>query len=412
MAGLVGVVCIAVLLLCIWMFPGLFNNPALTNPLPSDPSGTGQQDPTNSLGANQQILTVTELCPLVFNMADFYSMPTDFMWPIGSFTVNLNKEQLRAVLPNLNLTLSAFVVYANNGSFLSLRVNETQIIDGIEYPGTTYGASLQTEIQVGLIFEDCIVVPQSVPEVSVVHETPVMVYMTPENPNYMRMRFRADFELDAVVYRVEIHDSVENGPGRLTEIVNTLILGGGANLDVLANPVIPELDTVLLTLSSARLDPVFGQFVPLTIPDGYDLNIAYRLQNAQSDVLLISIIKPDNTYVVWTISRPTEKELETVVSVEDHEKYDMALYPAFWTRPFPSGLEQFIIRPVFRAEELTLDVVRARMYRLDDSQIRDPGWEIMPFYVLYDDTIVLISTNNATPEDVWKMLAPLLEPST
>ena len=79
-------------------------------------------------------------------------------------------------------------------------------------------------------------------------------------------------------------------------------------------------------------------------------------------------------------------------------------------RPFaesvPADKRQIVDEPIFRAEELTLDAVRARTLSVADAG--DSAGERMSFAVLFDgDVLVRISTKGVSHEWVFEQLSAM-----
>jgi hypothetical protein len=67
--------------------------------------------------------------------------------------------------------------------------------------------------------------------------------------------------------------------------------------------------------------------------------------------------------------------------------------------------EHDLARVVF-AEELTLDVIRARVSQADNRD-GTAGYRMNPLSVLYGDVVVEVSASGLTPEEVWEMFRDL-----
>jgi len=418
MAAVACTVCAAVLVLCIWVLPGLLNDPATPNYIPDDPSNPEQQDPSSP--TNPQAPIDTSIHPLVFNTVNNPILSeASMLRRLGSagpkVRSDLNNEQLQAVLPYLDFQLIGSASFNYNGSFSHMTAYEAAIFGGVEYPdGFITGYPRTTiELEYGeplpiLGLGGDIAPDDTNPQISDVHGVPVVAYVLDKTSSFI-ITFQANFKLDDLAYRVIIEDNREDGPARLAELVNALILGGGADLNALDYPSVSGLRYDELGLNEARLDSDFGAFVPLKVPDNYVLETAFRTKDTRSNHLQLFWEKTNGVhfYAVWNISKPSEEDLGRIVSVSDRAKYDMSLYPYFWRAPLPSGIEPYFYNPVFRAEELTFDVVRARQFWLDDSEVQEPDWRIMPFGVLFGDVFISIIDDRATPEELWEMLSSL-----
>ena len=73
----------------------------------------------------------------------------------------------------------------------------------------------------------------------------------------------------------------------------------------------------------------------------------------------------------------------------------------------PDELREIVSDPIFVAEELTLEAVYCRAYKVNDAGDTD-GWR-MKFSVKYGDVIVSVSTKGVEPEWVYNQLKSLIE---
>jgi hypothetical protein len=82
----------------------------------------------------------------------------------------------------------------------------------------------------------------------------------------------------------------------------------------------------------------------------------------------------------------------------------VSLYPIPWFESVPDEILDYFLNPVFLAEEMTLEAVRARA-RLDEGRRGETATSVIDsFAVLYGDVIVHISARGASPEQIWDML--------
>jgi hypothetical protein len=170
---------------------------------------------------------------LIFNPIAEWQMadPNDTVWhgnnhDIG-FTHTLTDEQMKAVFPALTSEFTATALYLTDGSLIEV---------------TAVGRYRWTRIQVaeGEVVRTQIFVHENEPQVSHVHGVEVMAFMLGDDNDFNK-HFQVDFMLDNIAYHITLFSPKEAGKEHLTELVNQLILGGAADLSVLANPSIPEL---------------------------------------------------------------------------------------------------------------------------------------------------------------------------
>ena len=403
--------CAAVLALCVWTIPGLWNNPAEN--LPNNPVHISTHAPQPQNGGQNAIVTDAppdsdtmipglrdEEFPLALNKAEAL-MQAGRLWPEGFFYKPLSEEQLSAVFPNLNLTLAATAFYSPDGTLLSVTATETHTPGRADAPIMVYEYFNRTEIQLGEgeIIEDCVMLIDGTPIISDVFGVPVTAYMSQldNGPVY----FQAEFVIDNIAYRVKLYDNIIAGELRLTGIVNDIIYYGAADLNVLSDPAIPELRNDRLTLEEAQGDPDFGLYLPQTVPSRFVFESAHRFINQDANGMYV-LWTADLGNLWWNISKATDHGFERIVSADEREKYDMSLYSIPWAQSVPNELREYVLYPVLPAEELTLEIIKARVYYRDTTSGGN-----MDFSVLYGEAIISVNINGMSPEEVWEMFTGL-----
>ena len=212
--------------------------------------------------------------------------------------------------------------------------------------------------------------------------------------------------VDNIAFRVKLYDNMIAGQLRLTGFVNDIIYYGAADLSVLGDPVIPELRNDTLTLGEAQCDPDFGSYLPKTVPSRFVFELARRFINQDANGLYVLWTVGLGGNLSWNISKATDYDYERIVSADDREKYDMSLYPIPWAQSVPSELQEYVHNPVFPADKLTLDIIKARAYYVDIDRGDAPGWR-MDFNVLYDETVISVNIIGMSPEEVWELFTGL-----
>lgn len=177
--------------------------------------------------------------------------------------------------------------------------------------------------------------------------------------------------------------------------------GESDTLDKQAYPMRSDLE---LSLAQAQADPDFGGYVPQRAPSNLVFESSRRTQNQDRDRL--SVMYADGMrYVQLIISRLTEEDEGRIVDVNCPETYDLSRYPIPRADSVPAQLRKVVDNPVFRAEELTLAIVKSRAYTVDD--VGDVSGYRMRFSVLYGDVVVKVSVKGAEPEDIFGLLEEL-----
>jgi len=391
--------CAVALLFGIWLIPGLLADPiGLTRPgqtHPSDPSSMVTPapvnwDPGNQIFPNDPSRPAIDTHALVLNTGgNMMSGSQRLFDPSLRFYNVLTQEQIDAVFPELYMSLNAHAWYLHDGT----------LTWATAYIGDHKFMVHATE---GVLPRDGLILYETPPAVSMVHGVEVTASYT---PNY----HEAEFMLGGIAYLVCAFDGGELAAELMTEVVNRLILGGPGDLGVLADPVVPELRDDVFTLDEAYGDPDFGAYLPLQsqMPPRFAFESAHRFINQSENGLLVlwSETPPLRSFdsIRWMASKVTDWHLERLVSPEEREKYDLSLYAVPWTETMPAEIRQIAMNPVFRIEELTLDMIRTRI-RFDDRAGRIPPGYSGQLLVLYGGTVVDIHVVNVTPEQLWEML--------
>jgi hypothetical protein len=394
-----------------------------------------------------QALMPEQLHELVFNSPTPVHRAEVSLVSHYDFYYELTDEQLNAVFPPLNINLDAQALYTDDGFLVEISAytpyadndpHRLRIRVGVEKLGSEWSV-----FWFGENYE---------PTISDVHGISVTAYMIDDWDDWND--FQAEFMLGNLAYRIRFNDYTEAGQARMTEIVNRIILGEPADLSSFANPVIPEQFSYELTLDEARLDPIFGGYVPSVLPAGFINPWVYRSKRQYENGLYMRWEKPfehdylydiytrwsadrtsdrglysfdqihwgENT-IQWYITEATEYDLERIVSVNEREKYEWSLYPIV---QHPDDLrkfhaipdEDYIIfhEPVFKAEDLSLEIIQAREWtRVWIIQGADGTNNMMntfipierseiAFSVLYNNIIINIKTEGLSAEQVWAMI--------
>jgi len=317
----------------------------------------------------------------------------------GHFWHELTAEQVQAVLPGgIGFPVSATAHYYGDGNLFDVTIIEIQPDRDTAMFDEIFTRTM-IQISPGAIFT-CALFDYD-PIISYVHGVPVTAGMFdrsfPGSANNDAALFIANFELDGILYRIQMNDSAtgDSGLNRLAGIVNTIIQNGAADLSVLNDPVIPELRDERLTLEEVRLYSDFGAFFPENALHGFAFDYARRTLTQNFDGIL-AFWHSGRDSIRWQVSRPSAHDLAHVVSIYEREKFDLSLYSIPFAESVPQEYSQFVMNPVFLAEELTLDAVQAR-------QLYSRGSSHMNFSVLFDDIVVNISATGISAEQVWEM---------
>lgn len=156
-----------------------------------------------------------------------------------------------------------------------------------------------------------------------------------------------------------------------------------------------------LSFPAAYADPEFGSYLPRNLPFGFTFESARRVINQEQNSLNALWTKGMG-YIQWRISVPRADDKIRITSIADTQNYDLSLYPIPRADSVPDALREIVNNPIFRSEDLMLNVVRTRAYEVSDAG-DEPGCR-MRFGVLYGDILVEINVKGATPETMFQIL--------
>ncbi len=154
-----------------------------------------------------------------------------------------------------------------------------------------------------------------------------------------------------------------------------------------------------ITLEAALSNPDFGKYIPDFSSAGWTFESAYK----NGGLSLFWSRGYDS--ISWNASLVSKDVRELVVSPDEKEKYDMSLYSVPFADSVPEELREVVSSPVFLIDELTLQMVEARAYSVQDAG--DTPEVRMSFSVIYGDTVVSINSKGISAEDVYDILTGL-----
>jgi hypothetical protein len=394
--------CAAVLVFGLWAVPNFFNNQNIINDpngffadLPSDPQNAGN----NGYVSNEETskMQPPELQFAVYALA-FNGIQNEMSASriMPDFAHDLTDEQFNAIFPTLDRSrFEAIVSYwLPRGEYFS-GLAEVSAHD-------PNGQASITAAEGVISFINPLAQPTDL-QISYVHGVEVTAIMGEAYPMYA---VRAEFVLGGIGYNVRYFDyDREVAKERLTAVVNRIIYGGAPDWSVLADPIVPELRNEEMTLEQSRIDPDFGAFMPINIPQGFIFDSGRRTLNQWDNSIRANWHRfPAFDNIFWTVAEPHEFDLERIVSANDRHKFDVSLYSIPWMDSVPSEIIDYLHNPVFLAEEMSLEIVQARAQWDAGRHGESAGWRIVPFGVLHGDVIIRISASGVSPEQIWAML--------
>ena len=167
---------------------------------------------------------------------------------------------------------------------------------------------------------------------------------------------------------------------------------------------IPDWGSEQPTWEEAMADEKFGDYVPADVPDGFAFESAWREWGRGRDYLTlfwygyytsISIdIRDADTWGDFTLTDPA-----------DRERYDVNLYTTPYADSVPEEYWQEFGRPVFAIEDVTPEVIAARMRYVDGDSGDVDGWR-GDFSVYYESENVLVryDLDGVTPQEAYDLI--------
>lgn len=315
----------------------------------------------------------------------------------GIFSEELSDAQLAAVIPERladRMDCSGYAVFDNNGSLLNviLTVNTpTPVIITMTSGsfGTCYLLGGEAEVSVCGDVEYRLYEYVYVGKVNLGAETAIggaylhfSLETTPEELEQAKLDFKAVLECFAFYPE------------------------GQPDLSVIVPEEIPELlEKIFETLSEARTEPDFGRYLPSELPAAFTESAIRRFRFAESNYLS-ALWSRGMDDLSWVITPYRSYDANRLTSVDELENYDLSMYPIPRADSVPDELREIVDDPIFDAEELTLEAVYRRAYKVQDAGDTN-GWR-MRFSVRYGDVIVSVSSKGIEPEWLYDQLKDLI----
>lgn len=195
-----------------------------------------------------------------------------------------------------------------------------------------------------------------------------------------------------------------------TLFVRQALSDGGLYMDELAhNENIPNWRSQqYTTLGKARMEEAFAPYLPETAPyEGKgEFNGWLQYQEGSYNHMWVHWLK-NYDYVEVAVYLPEGEGgfdyTDEPVDVNVPESYDWRLYDIPICDNVPEEYQMSFSKPTFRARDMSLEIVKARMHP------HDTGGEICSFYVLHENGVVVgYNCSGVSAEYVWSLVEPTL----
>ncbi|MGM9640179.1 MAG: hypothetical protein ACI3V3_02305 [Faecousia sp.] len=319
----------------------------------------------------------------------------------GYFTEELSGDELTALKPDRiapGMEFSGLAGFDGEGALLDIRLQvNAPFLDGPVAVYLSYGEPPRCYALSGE------------PAVSTVNHVEFTVYQW--SPGGGECWLEAYGELNG--YSVQIAyetagESLDQAKEAFAVILDCFSCyeAGKPELSAISADSIPPFIDRQLTPAEAQADVNFGAYMPRNLPGGFGEESIHRYKDQNNDYLS-GLWTNGYDEIRWKIYSLNEEAQARITGIADIKNYDLSLYPIPRASSVPDELRNIVDNPIFLAEELTLDAVMARAYRLEDAG--DGGGWRMEFSVKYGDTVVEVRTKGVEPEWVYQQLLSFRE---
>jgi len=315
----------------------------------------------------------------------------------GVFTEPLNDAELTALLPSADLTCSGYARFDDKGNLLDVEMQAETTLPGspVAIGLTDYFFGFDYVLSGTEVVSVCNGLDYRVYQYKTGNTVELSAY-TIINDLYFAFAMNVPQE-DLEQAREEFHRVLE---------YFAYYEEGKPDLSIIVPEEIPELTEQMFdTLAEARAEPDFGRYLPSEVPAGFGDASIYRFKFQDSNFLTATWSRGMDG-LSWVVTPYTEEDVPRLTSVDDKKNYDLSLYPIPRADSVPDELREIVDNPIFSAEELTLEAVYCRAYKVDDAGDTD-GWRMI-FSVKYGDVIVSVSTKGVEPEWLYQQIVDLI----
>ena len=401
--------CFCLIVASAFVFPRITDSGPGYVPVPN-PDGTIQRDEPPDVYPSHPILrpgdegyidpspTQTPRTPWTLHYNEVSSMLAAHRPYIkGVFTEPLNDTELTALLPSEDLTCSGYARFDNYGNLLDIVMQAATTLP-------------ESPVAIGLAdyYFGFDYVLSGGEVVSVCNGLEYKAYQY-ESGNTVELSAYTIINDIYFAFGMDVpQDDLEQAKEEFQRVLECFAYyeEGKPDLSIIVPEKIPELtEQTFDTLVEARAESDFGRYLPSEIPAGFGDASIYRFKFQDSN-FLTAMWSRGMDDLSWAITPYTEESAHRLTSVDDTENYDLSLYPIPRADSVPDELREIVDDPIFEAEELTLEAVYCRAYKVDDAGDTD-GWR-MKFSVKYGDVIVSVSTKGVEPEWLYQQLLGLI----
>ena len=247
---------------------------------------------------------------------------------------------------------------------------------------------------------DCIVHDwEAVTEVSSGLKNGVIKVSAYREEDENRTLYHSAYERNGMWIRT-VFCSFENDPTLSNIFISMCAVNAGG---LMTNTNIPDWASAKLTSFTEALE--YSEFAPY-LPErepvrGWEFEGSYSYQEGVKNGLSLFWSKGYDNINIRVALPEGKAESPSVVDINNTASYDTRLYEIPWCDSVPEEHRLDIYSPTFRAEDMSLEAVKAR------SVPHDTGGCSYNFKVFHGDgTLVSYSFDGVSAEDIWAAISP------
>jgi len=403
---LIPVVCVGILVFTGVFFVGCDHEPADTQPITTEPSDT--QPETVPTQPKEGEIYDRQWEPVYNNLGvHAYSSGGEPAYPAGYYFEDMTPEQLDRILPDKRTAWTgesgrAGFLVTGEADCLSIRLTTEAGAVSLTLGNVINVGSAVDRGQVDPIKSQC-------GNISYTIDCYVIDYGDVDNAV-----LRASTTINGVpaYFRMYPEDVLE-GTEIFTSVLECFSWYGenAPALEQIKPSRIPDFINEKLSHAQALEDPDFGPWLLKELPADLMLGECWRRKDYNNDYLTASwssdstiLTNTEDFGIQWRVSGLAEYHKEQIISPAETEKYDLSLYPQPRAFTVPDELESVVSNPIFRIEDLSMDVI---MRRYDTASYDIYGDIVMKFGVLYGDILVQVNVRNVEPQWLYEQLMKL-----
>lgn len=166
----------------------------------------------------------------------------------------------------------------------------------------------------------------------------------------------------------------------------------------LAESCLLKEEAETLTWEAAREDAVYGRYVDVQIPEGYEFTSGSRTASG------LHLIWSKGTEEITVSCRQADESVsDWLVDADSPREYDLGLYTIPLAQSVPQELIQKVSNATFYADQVSLQIVEARSYQMEE-QGDEALWRTQIGILYSGNVLVDIRSKGPSPEEIYALI--------